>query len=75
MVRLATFIAARQCGRIIVDEQGYHYKKTSVNKKTCVSKKDMDKNSTELKTFEWDILNPDLLINLEINNKRRTSII
>ena len=29
----------------------------------------------ELKTFEWDILNPDGLINLEINNKRRTSII
>ena len=27
----------------------------------------------ELKTLEWDILNPDLLINLEINNKRRTS--
>ena len=25
--------------------------------------------------FEWDILNPDQLINLEINNKRRTSII
>ena len=32
---------------------------------------------TELKTkvLEWDILNPDQLINLEINNKRRTSII
>ena len=29
----------------------------------------------ELKTLEWDILNPDLFINLEINNKRRTSII
>jgi len=29
----------------------------------------------ELKTLEWDILNPDRLINLEINNKRRTSII
>ena len=28
---------------------------------------------TELKTLEWDILNPDLLINMEINNKRRTS--
>ena len=27
----------------------------------------------ELKTLEWNILNPDLLINLEINNKRRTS--
>ena len=25
---------------------------------------------TELKTLEWDILNLDLLINLEINNKR-----
>ena len=37
MVGLATFIAARQGGRIIVDEQGYHYKKTSVNKKTGVS--------------------------------------
>ena len=32
---------------------------------------------TELKTkvLEWDILNPDQLINLEINNKRKTSII
>ena len=37
MVGLATFIAARQGGRIIVDEQGYHFKKTSVNKKTGVS--------------------------------------
>ena len=27
----------------------------------------------KLKTLEWDILNPDRLINLEINNKRRTS--
>ena len=31
--------------------------------------------TTELKTLEWNILNPDLLINLEISNKRRTSII
>ncbi len=30
---------------------------------------------TELKTLEWDILNPDRLINQEINNKRLTSII
>ena len=37
MVGLATFVAAKQGGRIIVDEQGYHYKKTSVNKKTGVS--------------------------------------
>ena len=29
----------------------------------------------EMKTLEWDILNPDRLINLEIDNKRRTSII
>ena len=29
----------------------------------------------ELGTLEWDILKPDRLINLEINNKRRTSII
>ena len=28
---------------------------------------------TELKALEWDILNPNRLINLEINNKRRTS--
>ena len=29
------------------------------------------KNDTsELKTLEWNILNPDRLINLEINNKR-----
>ena len=27
----------------------------------------------ELKSLEWDILNPDRLINLEINNKRTTS--
>ena len=25
-------------------------------------------------TFEWDILNPDRLTNLEINNKRMTSL-
>ena len=29
--------------------------------------------SSELKTFEYDILNPDLLINLEINKMKRTS--
>ena len=29
---------------------------------------------TELKTLEWDILNPVLLINLEINNERIASI-
>ena len=29
-------------------------------------------SSSELKSLEWDILNPDLLIHLEINNKRRT---
>ena len=29
----------------------------------------------ELKTLEWDILNANRLINLEINNKRRTRII
>ena len=39
---------------------------------------DLDNHKTrvsgsELKSLEWDILNPDLLINLEINNKRRTS--
>ena len=28
----------------------------------------------KLKTLEWDILNLDRLINLEINNKRRTNI-
>ena len=28
--------------------------------------------STELKTLEWDILNPDRIINLEIKNERRT---
>ena len=31
--------------------------------------------NTELKTLEWDIFNPDQLINLEINNKKKTSII
>ena len=34
-----------------------------------------NKRQSELKTLEWDILNPDRIINLEINNKRRTSII
>ena len=29
----------------------------------------------ELGTLEWDILNPDRLINLEIDNKRRRRII
>ena len=29
------------------------------------------KNDPELKTLEWDILNPDRLVNLEINNKRK----
>ena len=29
----------------------------------------------KLETLEWDILNPNKLINLEINNKRQTSII
>ena len=29
-----------------------------------------DLHFTEMKTLEWDILNPNLLINLEINNKR-----
>ena len=31
------------------------------------------KTLPELKTFEWDILNPDRIINLEIKNERRTS--
>ena len=30
---------------------------------------------TRAGTLEWNILKPDRLINLEINNKRRTSII
>ena len=29
--------------------------------------------SSELKTFEWDILNPDRIINLEIKDERTTS--
>ena len=33
------------------------------------------KNEERKKTLEWDILNPNRLINLEIKNKRRTSII
>ena len=28
---------------------------------------------SELKTLEWDILNPDWIINLEIKNERRIS--
>ena len=31
------------------------------------------KMCSELKTFEWDILNPDRIINLEIKNERKTS--
>ena len=31
--------------------------------------------SSELRTLAWDILNPDRFINLEINNKRKTSLI
>ena len=30
-------------------------------------------NEQELKTLEWDILNPDRIINLEIKNEMRTS--
>jgi len=30
---------------------------------------------SELKTLEWDIFNPDRLINQEIKNKRGTSIV
>ena len=30
---------------------------------------------SELKTLEWDILNPDQLTNLEINNKRMTIVL
>ena len=40
-----------------------------------VCKKFLTKLFSELKKLEWDILNPDWLINLEISNKRRTSII
>ena len=36
---------------------------------TCTRKT----NLSELKTLEWDILNPDRIINLEIKNKWRTS--
>jgi len=28
---------------------------------------------SEMQTFEWDILNPDRIINLEIKNEWRTS--
>ena len=39
MVGLATFIAARQGGRIVVDDKkGYHYKHTSTKKKGCRDK-------------------------------------
>ena len=36
---------------------------------------DIKNDTTELKTFEWDILNADQLINLEINNKRKHYLI
>ena len=35
----------------------------------------MKQMKPELKTLEWDVLNPDRFINLEINNKRKTIII
>jgi len=46
-------------------------------KKTFFSLFRLMHKEQELKTLEWDwdIHNPDRLINLEINNKRRTSII
>ena len=34
---------------------------------------DQKYGETELKTLEWDILNPDRIINLEIKTERRTS--
>ena len=37
MIGMVSFIAARQGGRIIVDDKGYYYKRTSTNKKTGVS--------------------------------------
>ena len=40
-----------------------------------VTMRSYKKVDPELKTLECDILNPDPLINLEINNKRRTSIV
>ena len=42
------------------------------SKYSCRRQGVKNENQTELKTLEWDILNPDRLINLEINNKRRT---
>ena len=44
-------------------------------RKTLIELEKFPKEKPELKTLEWDILNSDRLINLEINNKRRTSII
>jgi len=32
-----------------------------------------ENNKSEMGTFEWDILNPDRIINLEIKNEWRTS--
>ena len=53
---------------------GIKYKK--FNKVTTIFEEKKNKllgKCLKLGTFEWDILNPDQLINLEINNKRRTS--
>ena len=43
--------------------------------KAVIGQKKFTNYIPELGTIEWDILNPDQLINLEIKNKRRTSII
>ena len=42
---------------------------------THLSRSTRYQDQPELGTLEWDILNPDRLIHLEINNKRRTSLI
>ena len=49
---------------------------SSLDIHTCIQSKGFSiviNTVPERKTLEWDILNPDLLINLVINNKRRTS--
>ena len=59
------FIAYQRWQRTLVISQRFnpiYSTKESLNSVLIID------NHTELKTFEWDILNPDQFINLEINN-------
>ena len=54
---------------------GITCRKCDIQRARIKLKVDIQFKQSEQGTFKWDILNFDRLINLEINNKRRTSII